>query len=571
MPRPIILIVDDDPQALGELAEALERRYSSDYRVVAHQSAPAAIADLDAMKAQGAEIALVIADQWMKEINGIDVLVHAHELEPTAGRALLVAWGDRTAASTILHGCAFGMLDNYLYKPWTPAEVHLYPLVNEFLADWTRAARPPLELVKVIGVELSQDAHAIAEYLERAGLPYGFYPVESEQGRRLLRETGMEDAGLPVVILFDGTALARPSMAQLADAFSASGPESDTCDVAIVGAGPAGLGAAVYAASEGLNTVVIEGRTVGGQAGMSTLIRNYLGFPRGVSGAELALRAYQQAWLFGAKFVLAREVTGLHADGIDRIVTLSDGRKIKARCVVIATGASYRRLGLPHVEALPGVFYAATAVTRLMRGGRAVVVGGANSAGQSALELARWASKVTLVVRGASLEERMSDYLVREIERMPDKIDVRLRTTIIDGEGTSRLERLTLQERTSGRTQTIPADALFVFIGAQPHTEWLEGTVYRDGHGFILTGRDLEDRPEVRWPLARSPMRYETSIPGVFAVGDVRHGSVKRVASAVGEGATSVLGLHEYRGDPAPLFAGPLSPVTATTPATARP
>lgn len=551
--RPVILVVDDEPGELAALLDALGRRFGSDYRVVPHLTPRAALEDLERIKSDGEEVALVIADQWMPEMTGVDLLGRAHEIDRTAKRALLVGWGDRAAAPTILEGCAFGQLDNYLVKPWAPPEVHLYPPVGEFLAEWTRDYRPSMELVRVIGERPSRRTHEIRELLERSGIAHGFYEASSERGRQLLEQAvqsgqlgaGPSPASLPIVVLLDGRVLAAPSNAEIADALGETNLEEPRCDLVIVGAGPAGLAAAVYGASEALRTIVIEHEAVGGQAGTSSLIRNYLGFPRGISGGELAQRAYQQAWLFGAKYVFAREAKGLRVEGGDRIVTLSDGTEIIARAVVIASGASYRRLAAPRLEQLVGmgVYYTALGEdTRVIRGREVYVAGGGNSAGQAAVHLAKNARRVVLLVRADSLGRHMSDYLVRQIAHLPN-VTVRLNTEVVDGDGAHALERLRLRDLARGTVETVPAEMLFVLIGAQPHTDWLADTVLRDRHGFILTGRDL---PPGRSPSARPPMRFETSVPGVFAVGDVRSGSVKRVASAVGEGAVALQFVHEY-------------------------
>lgn len=554
MMRPVMMLVDDEPESLAALLDALARRFGGDYRVVSHLSAHTALADLERIKADGEQVALIIADQWMPEMPGVEFLGRAHEIHPAAQRGLLVAWGDQTAAPTILQGCAFGQLENYLYKPWSPPEVHLYPAVSEFLADWTRTHRPRMELLRVVGAHPSPRAHAVCEFLERNGIPHGFYVAESEQGRRLLHQAGIDGSNLPVVILLNGRALVNPSNTDISDALGATNLVERSCDLAIVGAGPAGLAAAVYGASEGLHTIVIEREAVGGQAGTSSLIRNYLGFPRGISGGELAQRAYQQAWLFGTKYVFAREVSRLRASGVDRILTLSDGIEIAARAVVIATGARYRRLDVPSLDRFEraGLYYTAFfADPRLLKDKQVFVAGGGNSAGQAVVEAAKSAKNVTLLVRGDSLEKGMSDYLVQQIRRLPN-VEVRLLTEVVDGDGDVMLERIVLLDHASGTRETVWADILFVLIGAEPHTEWLSGTLERDRHGFIITGRDL-DRAGPGWSLEREPMRLETSMPGVFAAGDVRMGSAKRVASAVGEGAVVVQYIHEYLASPVAL------------------
>jgi len=541
--KPIIVIVDDEPAALTSLLEAVQRRFGADYRVAPFLTAASALAEVARAKAAGEDVALVIADQWMPERTGRELLGDVRALVPLAKRALLVPWGDRPAAQEILRGCAYGQLDYYLTKPWTPAEVHLYPPISEFLAEWTRANRPSLEILRVIGDDEAPRSHLVCELLARSGLPHGFYSSDSDEGRRLLSERGLSASALPVVLLRDGSALVAPTNTELADVLSDGAPAELEGDLAVVGAGPAGLAAAVYGASEGLHTLVVERETIGGQAGSSSLIRNYLGFPRGISGAELAQRAYQQAWLFGAKYVLGRECTRLRADGDRRVLTLADGRELSARAVIVATGVRYRRLGIPRLEALVGVgVYYTPFDARLARDQDVFVAGGGNSAGQAALHLAVQARRVTLLVRAASLEQGMSDYLVQYLRRSSN-VEVRLGCELVDGGGAHRLESITVRDRRTGGLETLPARILFALIGARPHTDWLAGTVARDERGYLLTGRYLADGA---WPLARRPRRFETSMPGVFAVGDVRHESAKRVASAVGEGSVAVQYVHEY-------------------------
>jgi thioredoxin reductase (NADPH) len=552
--RPIILVVDDEAEALAALCEALRRRLDRDYRVVGHASARAALEALALMREAGEPVALIIADQWMPELPGVELLGRAREIEPEAKRALMVAWDDRSAGPTVLEGCAFGRLDNYLLKPWAPPEAHLYPIVGDFLAEWTRAHGPRMELVRLVVEERSRRGLEIEERLQRNGIPYGHYGAHTEEGRRLLDETGVAPERLPVVLLLDGRAFVDPSDAELADALGVTGAFGSTsarapelaCDLAIVGAGPAGLAAAVYAASEGLRTLVIEREVIGGQAGASSLIRNYLGFPRGVTGAELAQRAYQQAWLFGAEYVLARAVSRLTAVGDTRLVQLGDGTVLRARSVLVASGARYRRLEPPSVERLvgAGVYYATVADSRVLKGHEAFVVGAGNSAGQAVVHLARHARRVTLLVRGERLAAQMADYLVKEIEHLPN-VEVRLGVDDLDAHGSGALESLVVRERATGETRTLPAQLLFVLIGAAPHTDWLAGAIARDDHGFLLTDRDLA-RVGAPWPLERAPFPFETSLPGVFAAGDVRSGSSKRLAAAVGEGSAVVTYVHQH-------------------------
>jgi thioredoxin reductase (NADPH) len=556
--RPVITVVDDEPQALAALLDALARRFGGDYRIVSHLCARAALEDLERIRADGEQVALVIADQWMPEMTGIELLGRAHEIHEAAQRALLVEWGDQSAAPTIIQGCAFGQIENYLHKPWSPPEVHLYPAVSDFLAAWTRAHGPRMELVRLIGDYPSSRVYEIREFLERNGIPHGFYVAESEEGKRLLRQAGLDGSRLPALILLDGHVLVAPSNVDISDALGASNLEEHTGDLAIVGAGPAGLAAAVYAASEGLSTILVEREAIGGQAGTSSLIRNYLGFPAGISGGELTQRAYEQAWLFGAKFVFARGVSHLRASGLNRILTLSDGTEITVRTVLVASGAAYRRLDIPQLERFKGmgVFYTALSFdtpgdAQLMKDKTVLVVGAGNSAGQAVVHLSKNAHRVILLVRGDSLERSMSDYLVRDISRRPN-VEIRLQTEVADGDGDTALQRVVLLDHARGTRETVSAEALFVLIGAQPHTEWLGGTLQRDQKGFITTGRDL-DRAGVGWSLEREPLMLETSMPGVFAVGDARQGSVKRVASAVGEGAIAVRYIHEYLAAPVDL------------------
>ncbi len=418
-----------------------------------------------------------------------------------------------------------------------------------------RAHRPRFEAFQVVGEQWAPRSHEIRDLLSRNSVPFGFHPVDTQEGQALLQGAGATGERLPVVVGFDGRVLVDPSNAELAAALGIkTRPERKTYDVTVVGAGPAGLAAAMYGASEGLLTAVLEHEALGGQAGTSSMIRNYLGFPRGVSGSELAQRASEQAWILGADFIYGPSATGLGTAEPDRVVSLGDGAAATSRVVVLATGVTWRRLGVPSLEALVGVgvFYgAAASEAPAMRGQEVYVVGGANSAGQAAVHLAKYAARVTMLVRADSLARAMSDYLIREIEGTPN-IDVRCRTEVVDGQGDGRLTALTLTDRGSGLTETAPATALFILIGAEPHTDWLPDSIRRDRWGFVLTGADLltDGRLPAGWPLERPPMPFETSLPGVFAVGDVRHGSIKRVASAVGEGSVAIRLIHDYLSQP---------------------
>jgi thioredoxin reductase (NADPH) len=489
-------------------------------------------------------------------MTGIEFLNRAHNLHPNAKRLLLVGVRAWENPETILQAMTFGRIDSYVWKPSGPFDERFHSQIVELLEAWRHLNLPLPPYIKVIGERWSARAHEFRALLDSLDAPYGFYDVGSEQGRALLEEVQQVEGPFPVVIVDDGETrrvFTNPSNEAFGRAMQVSPDiQGGDYDLAIIGAGPAGLSSAVYAASEGLRTIVVERGAIGGQASTSTLIRNYLGFPFGISGFELARRAQDQAWLFGAEFATFRDVTGLRADQDKRIVSLSSGEEIVTRSVLLAMGAAYRRLGIPDLEALvgAGVFYGGTVTeAQAMRGQQVFVVGAANSAGQAAIYLAKYADRVTLLVRGSSLATSMSDYLIKQITATGN-IEASLNTQIVSGYGTRRLEHLVLQNSASGETRTVPAAALFIFIGVQPHTGWLPPTILRDKPGFILTGTDLtkDVRLPETWQLARAPLLLETSMPGVFAVGDVRHGSVKRVASAVGAGSIATQYIHEYLG-----------------------
>jgi len=545
MARPVVVVVDDDDASRRNLARELEGRYGADYRIMSSASPEEALAGLKQLQVEGADVPLVLADQWMPGRTGAQFLARVRERHPTARRGLLISWGDQPGLAAIVEAAALGQIDFYLPKPvWSPDE-QFHRAITESLEQWWRQQGGQFAAVTVIGTEPSARVHEIRDLLTRNSIPFGFQRADSEEGSAALQRLGLSPSSAPVVTLHTGVVLADPANAQVAEALGVSiRPAETTYDVVVVGAGPAGLAAAVYGASEGLRTALLEREAFGGQAGTSSLIRNYLGFPRGVSGAELAGRAYEQARMFGTQFVYGNPATSLATDGELRIVGLQDGSAVTSRAVVIATGVSYRRLAVPELESLAGagVFYgAATTEARALAGKRAFVVGGGNSAGQAALHMSTYAQHVTILVRSASLAASMSQYLIREIEAAPN-IDVRYRTEIAGGGGDGRLEQLRLRHRDTGDTQTEPADGLFVLIGAQPFTGWLPDTVGRNQWGYILTGPDLAER----WTLQREPYLLETSTPGVFAVGDVRHGSVKRVASAVGDGSIAIRLAHDY-------------------------
>ena len=550
MQQPIFLLVSSDAPRLEALSGDLRRRYEADYRVVAADSAAAALATLAELAASGDEVALIIADEHLSGMAAADFLLRAHDLDRGAKRVLLIDRGNWSAGHPAVLALAVGKIDCHLYAPWRPPERFLFPALSEILAAWDKTREPSSVAFRIVGPEHSPASHRLRDDLTRISIPYWFFSESSEEGAQLLRENHLEGTTTPVVVSRDGRVLVDPSHIDLMETLGFHADlDGRSCDVAIIGAGPAGLAAAVYAASEGLATVVLEPDLPGGQAGTSSMIRNYLGFPRGLSGDDLTNRATEQAWLFGTDFALG-EAERLSVSGDARLVHALGGGQLEARTVVISTGVTWRRLGVPALEALvgAGVFYgAAGAEARALAGRDVYVIGAGNSAGQAAIHLARYASSVTMVVRGAGLHDSMSNYLVTEISKTAN-IHARVATEVVAGTGSCTLETLTLRHRPDGATETVAAAALFVMIGAKPHTEWLEGSVERDSQGYILTGRDLHRSGQLpsRWPLTRLPLLLETSIPGVFAAGDVRHRSIKRVASAVGEGATAIQQVHEY-------------------------
>ncbi|NDU75831.1 FAD-dependent oxidoreductase [Actinomadura sp. DSM 109109] len=542
MMAPVILVVDHDAGSRRVLLADLARRLDEAFTVKGAVSPEEACAVLEELARAKAPVALLMVDDACS-----DVLQPAHELHPGAKRVLMVD-RDYTSTSPAVQAIALGYADYHLVRPWTNDET-MHRAVSEYLSSWTEEQEPTFELFRVVADLDDPRMLRLRDVMARFGLPFTVHPPGGETGRRLLDEAGADASRLPVVIRYDGRAYADPQVSDLARAIGVN-VENDLeiCDLAIVGAGSAGLTAAVYAASEGLETVLLEQAFSGGQAGSSPMIRNYPGFPHGISGGYLMERTCEQAWLMGAHIVFAQRAVGLETRGDRRVVRLADGSAVSARAVLIATGVDWRRLGVPGLEALvgTGVFYGmAVGESRAMRGQDVFIVGAGNSAGQGALHMAKHARSVTLVVRGDSLARSASAYLVRAIESTPN-ISVRLRTEVVGCGGGERLRTLTLADRAAGTTERVPAAALFVMIGGEPHTRWLPGGVAVDEHGYLLTGHEIHDRVPPVWPLDRDPMPLETSMPGVFAAGDVRKGSIKRVASAVGEGATAVRSVHEY-------------------------
>jgi len=546
MSRPTILTVDDDPQVSAALTRDLKRRYGSEYRVLSATSAAQALGLLGKLALRSDLVALIISDQRMPEKTGIELLGESRELAPEAKRLLLTAYADTDVAISAINRIG---LDYYLLKPWDPPEDRLFPVVDDLLGDWRRSHPEVTNDVQLVGDRWSDRTHDLKTFLARNHVPYRWYDVERDaEGGRLFQLSGGLRADLPLLLVPDREPLRCPTLLETAGALGLHvAAEHPLYDVCIVGGGPAGLAAGVYAASEGLNTVIVEREAPGGQAGQSTSIENYLGFPKGLSGSDLAQRALAQVSRFGAELVLAREVVGLEQRGTVRAVLLEGGGEVEARSVVVSTGVSYRRLEADGVERLQGkgIYYGATAADSAQTAGDSVfVVGGANSAGQAALSFAGHAKEVTLVVRGSDLLATMSTYLVDRITAAPN-ITVRCGTEVAGAEGETHLERLTLAERGSEQRTEVEASWLFVFIGASPRTDWLGEPVARDPHGFVLTGPEVVTSG-VPWSLARGPFALETSVPGVFAAGDVRLESMKRVASAVGEGAMSIYLVHRY-------------------------
>jgi thioredoxin reductase (NADPH) len=546
--RPVLFLIDDDAGVIRALRADLGRRFGQDFRLIGEESATAGLKTLRDLADQHEPVALLIVDHHLREMSGVGFLARAHEMHPLAKRVLLVE-RDYSVSSPVVQAMTLGQADYHLTKPWM-LEQDLYCVISEFLAEWAKDQEAGFDLFHVIGEREERGTSELRELLTRFNVPFRFHAAGSEEGRRLLRNKGLSAACLPVVIRHDDYTMVQPTPAQIVEAVGGSTrTDVAACDVVIAGAGPAGLAAAVYAASEGLETLVLEATVSGGQAGSSPMIRNYPGFAHGISGHELTRRACEQAWMFGAHMVFSQPIAGLECAGRQRIVHLADGGQIAARAVIVAPGIAWRRLGVPHLESKlgAGVFYGvAGGETAAMDGRDVFVVGAGNSAGQAALHLARHARQVTIVVRGDSLARSMSDYLVREIEATGN-VTVCLHTEVTDGHGAHHLEALTLHDRLRNRAVQVPAAALFVLIGGEPRTQWLPPTVQLE-RDYILTGRDVvrNGSHPSRWPLDRAPLPLETSIPGVFAAGDARYRSIKRVASAVGDGATAVRLAQEY-------------------------
>jgi thioredoxin reductase (NADPH) len=576
MPRPVLLAVDDDPDVLRAVERDLRKQYSGRYRVLCSDSGPGALDILSRLEQRSEPVALLLADHRMPRMTGIEFLTEAVQRFPDVRRVLLTAYADTEAAIRAINVVK---LDHYLLKPWDPPERNLYPVLDDLLDQWSASYKLPFEGIRVIGTRWSSSCYALREFLARNHIPYQWLDVESAEAQTVLARSTQEGAqegamvaggsaggslegsadiasaaaraALPVVALPDGSLLTNPSLTELAGRIGLrTHPQTDFFDLVIVGGGPAGLAAAVYGSSEGLKTVIVEQEAPGGQAGLSSRIENYLGFPSGLSGADLARRAVAQARRFGAEILAPQQVVQVRADGPYRIVTLADGCELSCHAMMIATGVQWRKLDIPGIDRLhgAGIYYGAGSTEAISCHDEDVyIIGGANSAGQAAMNFARYARNVVMLVRGDSLAASMSQYLINDIAQTPN-IRVECGAQLVAVHGETQLEAITVACAHSGTTEKIPVRSLFVFIGAEPRTDWLRGFVERDPRGFVFTGPEVmrEGKRPAGWTLDRDPFLLETSVPGVFAVGDVRHGSVKRVASGVGEGSIAIQFVHRH-------------------------
>ena len=553
MSRPTILTVDDDREVLRAIERDLRRQYGEHYRVLKADSGQSALEALRELKVRNDAVALLVVDQRMPEMSGVEFIKEANKLFPEAKRVLLTAYADTDAAIRAINEAN---VNHYLLKPWDPPEENLYPVLDDLLDDWRGDYRPPFEGIRIVGNRWSPKSHEIKDFLARNQVPYQWFDVEAAETDaevRQLTESLPQDElkHLPVVIFNDGKRLEEPTTADVAERIGLRRhANAEFYDLAIVGGGPAGLAAAVYGASEGLRTVMIEREAPGGQAGMSSRIENYLGFPSGLSGADLTRRAVAQARRFGVEILSPQEAVSARAEGPYRFVRLGDDSEISCHSLLIASGVRWRKLGLPEAERLSGagIYYGAAMTEAIScRDQDVYVVGGANSAGQAVMHFSQYARAVNLIVRGDSLEKSMSQYLIDQIRKTPN-IHVEFNSSIAEVHGESHLEGLSIYCAESGDTKKVSANYLFILIGAQPHTDWLAGVAERDEKGFILTGPDLmrEGKRPRGWQLDRDPYLLETSVPGIFAVGDVRKGSIKRVASGVGEGSVAISFVHQY-------------------------
>ena len=552
MAKPILLSVDDDSDVLRAIERDLRSQYGAEYRVIGSDSPEKALGILKQLKVRNDSVALLLADQRMPRMNGIEFLQQGMSLFPEAKRALLTAYADTSAAISAINEANI----NYFFmKPWDPPTEHLYPQLDDLLDDWQASYKPAFEGIRVLGTRWSPRSYEMRDFLARNHIPYQWIDVEFSAGdpetKRLLDVLGPEAANLPVVLFPDGTKLLESLPADVAQKVGLrTRAHTDFFDLAIIGGGPAGLAAAVYGASEGLHTVMVEREAPGGQAGMSSRIENYLGFPTGLSGGDLARRAVVQAQRFGVEILSPQEAVNVRTEGSYRIIKLADGSEFSCHALLVATGVQWRRLEAAGIDRLQGagVYYGGGATEALSCKGETIyVVGGANSAGQAAMNFAKYAERVVILVRGEGLAATMSQYLIDQIQRTPN-IQIWTHASVAEVHGEKRLEEVSVSCSDTSKIERVPASSMFIFIGALPRTDWLGGLVERDDRGFILTGPDLiraGERPK-GWSLERDPFLLETNIPGIFAVGDVRHGSVKRVASGVGEGSVAVQFIHQY-------------------------
>ena len=554
MIKPTILAVDDDVEVLRAVERDLRSRYAERYRVIRADSGATALEALRGLKKRNAPVALLLVDQRMPQMTGVEFLGQAIDLFPDAKRVLLTAYADTEAAIAAINDA---QIHHYLLKPWDPPQEHLYPVIDDLLEDWLASFHPPFEGVRVLGSRWSPHSYAVRDFLARSQAPYQWLDIETAEQdaevRRLADITKANPSQLPMVFFQDGTTLADPSTTALAEKLGLRvRAEMQFYDLVIVGGGPAGLAAAVYGASEGLRTVMLEMEAPGGQAGMSSRIENYLGFPSGLSGSDLARRAVTQARRFGVEILSPQQVTAVRAEGSSRMVRLADGSELGCKALLIAAGVAYRTLDVPGADSLQGrgVYYG-SAMTEAMscKDEDVYIIGGANSAGQAAMYFSKYACRVVMLVRGESLSATMSQYLIDQIKKTSN-IHVETRARVVEVHGDQRLEAISVHCGATNQAERVAASSLFVFIGAEPNTNWLSGVLERDERGFILTGGDLlrEGKHPKGWPLERNPFLLETSVPGIFAAGDIRHGSVKRVASGVGEGSIAVQFIHQYLG-----------------------
>ena len=549
MKKPIILSVDDDPDVLQAIARDLRRQYGDRYRVMRADSGAAALEIVQQLTLRNDTVALFLVDQRMPQMSGVEFLEQASQIFPEPKRVLLTAYADTDAAIQAINGAR---LDYYLLKPWDPPEEKLYPILDDLVDDWLAHFHPEFQGIRVIGDRWSADSHRIKDFLARNQIPYRWLDIERDpNATKLLSYAELETSCLPLVLFADGEHQTKPSNLQIAEKIGLqTQAENPFYDLVIVGGGPGGLAAAVYGASEGLRTVMIEREAPGGQAGTSSRIENYLGFPVGLSGGDLARRAVTQAKRFGVEILTPQEAVDIRVENDYRIVTLADGSELTAHAVILALGVAWRRLKVPGVDQFTGagVYYGAAQTEAIACAGEDVyVVGGANSAGQAAMYFSRFARQVTMLVRGDSLTKSMSQYLIDQIAAT-DNIEVWTHSSVVEAQGKDHLDALLIENSQTGEVQSLPAKSLFIFIGAVPRTDWMESLITRDERGFILTGNDLAPEGDrcKGWPLQRDPYLLETNVPGIFAVGDVRHGSVKRVASGVGEGSICVQFVHRY-------------------------